>query len=91
MKRSVEVFTAGCPVCDPVVNMVKDLACDQCEVTFYDLVKQCEDQTCLNKVESYGIKKVPAVAVDGVLLSCCQNQGISREELIKAGIGQPAN
>ncbi len=23
MKRQIEVFTAGCPVCDPVVKLVK--------------------------------------------------------------------
>ncbi|GAB3343245.1 hypothetical protein GCM10027429_33590 [Marivirga atlantica] len=88
MKRQVEIFTANCPVCDPVVQMVKGLACEQCEITIYDLVKQCEDKTCLSKLEEYGIKKVPAIAVNGSLLSCCENQGISKEELIKAGIGQ---
>ena len=31
-KRKVEIFTAGCPVCEPVVAMVKELACDNCEV-----------------------------------------------------------
>ena len=28
-KRKIEVFTAGCPVCEPVVEMVKSLACCQ--------------------------------------------------------------
>ena len=88
MKRQVEVFTANCPVCDPVVSMVKNLACEQCEITIYDLVKQCEDETCLNKLKEYQIKKVPSIAVNGKLLTCCENQGISKEELIKAGIGQ---
>lgn len=88
MKRQIEVFTANCPVCDPVVTMVKEMACDQCEVTVYDLVKQCEDKICLNKLEEYQIKKVPAIAVNGTLLNCCQNGGISKEELIRAGIGQ---
>ncbi|MEQ9466022.1 MAG: thioredoxin family protein [Ekhidna sp.] len=88
MKRNVEVFTANCLVCDPVVSMVRELACNDCEITIYDLVKQCEDKTCLSKLEEYGIKKVPAIAVNGKLLSCCENQGISKEELIKASIGQ---
>ena len=91
MKRSVEVFTAGCPVCDPVVQMVKDLACDQCEITIYDLIKQSDDKTCLSKIEAYQIKKVPSVAVDGKLLNCCVNDAISKDELIKAGIGQSVN
>lgn len=88
MKRQVEIFTANCPVCDPVVSMVKDLACDQCEITVYDLVKQCDDKTCLTKMNEYAIQKIPAVAVNGKLLSCCENEGISKEALIEAGIGQ---
>lgn len=88
MKRQVEIFTANCPVCDPVVQMVKELACDQCEITVYDLIKLCDDKVCLSKLEEYEIKKVPAIAVNGKLLSCCENQGISKEDLIKAGIGQ---
>ncbi|SNZ01408.1 thioredoxin family protein [Flagellimonas pacifica] len=88
MKRQVEVFTASCPVCDPVVKMVKELACDNCEVTTYDLVKQCDDKTCLSKVNEYGIQKLPAVAVEGKLLDCCIAPSISKEKLIAAGIGQ---
>lgn len=88
MKRQVEVFTANCPLCDPVVKMVKELACDSCEITVYDLVKQSEDETCLNKLKEYQIKKVPSVAVDGKILSCCEDPEISREELVKAGIGR---
>lgn len=88
MKRQVEIFTAGCPLCDPVVRMVKEIACDECEITIYDLVKQSENKTCLSKLQEYQVKKVPAIAVNGKLLSCCENQEISREELINAGIGQ---
>lgn len=88
MKRHIELFTANCPVCDPVVKMVEAMACDQCEVTVYDLVKQCDDKTCLSKLEEYQIKRVPAIAVNGKLLNCCQVQEISKEELIKAGVGQ---
>ena len=91
MKRNVEVFTANCPVCDPVVNMVREVACDDCEITIYDLVKQCEDQTCLDKLTEYQVKRVPAVAVDGKLLDCCRNQAITRDSLIETGIGQPLN
>ncbi len=88
MKRQVEIFTANCPVCDPLVSMVKALSCDQCEIIIYDLVKQYEDKTCLDKLKEYRIKKVPAIVVNGKLLNCCQDQEISREGLIKAGIGQ---
>jgi len=87
MKRQVEVFTANCPVCDPVVKMIKELACDTCEVTTYDLVRQCEDKTCLDKLDEYGIKKVPAVVMNGELLECCKDSAITEMELVEAGIG----
>ena len=88
MKTKVEIFTANCPVCDPVVKMVNDIACENCEITTYDLVKQCEDKTCLTKLEAYGIKKVPAIAVNGKLLDCCRSSAITKDDLIEAGIGQ---
>ncbi len=88
MKRHVEIFTANCPVCDPVVKMIEELACGECEVTTYDLVKQCNDRTCLAKMNAYGIQKIPAVAVNGILLDCCKDPAITKEKLMEAGIGQ---
>lgn len=88
MKRQVEIFTANCPVCDPVVKMIKELACDTCEVTTYDLVKQCEDKICLDKIDEYGIRKVPAVIVNGELMDCCRDSAITEAKLVEVGIGQ---
>lgn len=83
MKRRVAVFTAGCPVCDPAVQLVQELACLDCEVTIHEL-----RQSGAEKAAQYGIKTVPALVVDGRLVSCCQDPGPSREELIAVGIGQ---
>ena len=86
-KRRIEVFTAGCPVCNPVVDLVKSFADEEYnEITIYDLVKQCEIKECVSKVEEYGIKRLPAIAVNGQLLSCCNNNGITKEDLLNAGI-----
>lgn len=87
-KRKIEVFTAGCSVCSPVVDMVKSMACSDCEVIVYNLAEPCESKECIDKAKTYGIKALPAVAVNGVLLSCCQNKGVSEAELRNAGIGQ---
>ena len=87
MKRSVEIFTAGCPVCNPVVQLVKETSCESCEITIYDLVEQCEEQVCLDKMKEYGIKRIPSVVVNGRLLDCCNNE-ITADDLTKAGIGQ---
>ncbi len=87
-KRKIEVFTAGCPVCEPVVEMVKSMACTDCEVVVYNLGETNNATGAADKVKTYGIKALPAVAVNGKLLSCCQNKGVSEAELMNAGIGQ---
>lgn len=82
-KRQVEVFTAGCPVCDPAVQLVEELACPDCEVTVYNLHESGED-----KARQHGINRVPTVVVDGTIAACCQSGPVSREQLQAAGIGQ---
>lgn len=84
-KRQVELFTAGCPVCEPAVQMVQELACPDCEITVHDLR---QPDGAADKSAEYGIKTVPAIVVDGLLVSCCQNTGPNRDELAAAGVGQ---
>lgn len=86
-KRKIEVFTAGCSVCEPVVEMVKSMACSDCDVVVYNLA-ETKGNEAADKVKTYGIKALPAVTVNGKLLSCCQNKGVSEAELRSAGIGQ---
>lgn len=88
-KRLVEVFTAGCPLCDETVKFVRELACDSCDIQIWDLREGYATHEGREKVAQYGIHRVPAVVVNGNLADCCQNQHpISREDLISAGIGQ---
>jgi glutaredoxin len=86
-KRRVEVFTAGCPLCDEAVRMVKDLACPSCEVVVYDLIKQCETKECLDKVKKYGISRVPTIVIDGKIADCCKGAEPNPATLKAAGIG----
>lgn len=88
-KHIVEVFTAGCPLCDKTVKLVRNLACENCDVQIYDLREGCASNECREKATRYGIHRVPAVVVDGKLAECCQNQQpVTREALVLAGIGQ---
>ncbi|MEW6473879.1 MAG: thioredoxin family protein [Actinomycetota bacterium] len=82
-KRQVEVFTAACPLCEPAVQLVQELACPDCEVTVYDL-----RESGMDRAREYGVRRVPAVVVDGTLAPCCQSGEVSREQLLAAGIGQ---
>lgn len=79
----IEVFTAGCPVCEPAVALVNELVCPDCEVTVHNLQESGSELAV-----SYGLKTIPAVVVDGTLVSCCDTPGPSREALAEAGIGQ---
>ena len=87
MKRQIEIFTAGCPVCKPVVALVKETACDNCKITIYNLSKQCESKVCVSKMKEYNVKKLPAIAVNGKLIDCCKNVAITKEDLLNARIG----
>jgi len=83
----VEVFTAGCPVCDEAVKTVKAAACPSCEVVLYDLNEGCESNECRAKAKAYRIERLPAVAVDGKLVECCKPGPVSVDALRAAGVG----
>jgi predicted DCC family thiol-disulfide oxidoreductase YuxK len=83
--RTVEVFTAGCPLCDDVVGLVQSLACDSCDVQIVSLQEEAGAQ----RAEEIGVATVPAVAVNGTLADCCQGRGVTEGDLRAAGIGTP--
>lgn len=82
-KRQVEILTAGCPVCEPAVQTVNELACPDCEVTVHNT-----NEDGARKAAEYGIKTLPTVVVDGRVVSCCDNRAPDRDELARAGVGQ---
>ncbi|MBG59487.1 MAG: glutaredoxin [Peredibacter sp.] len=86
-KRKVEVFTGGCPVCEPTVELVRKTTCSNCEVVVYDLNEGCETNECREKAHQYNITRVPSVVVDGKLLECCKDLQITEEALKRAGVG----
>lgn len=85
-QRTVEVFTAGCPCCDETVKMVQSLLCPSCELRVLDMRA---DRQAQERAKQYGIKRVPAVAVNGKLADCCQ-AGVQADALRLLGVGVPA-
>ncbi|MEX0599878.1 MAG: thioredoxin family protein [Rhodothermales bacterium] len=83
--RTVEIFTAGCPICDQTVDMVRRIACDSCDIDVLNL----SDEAVARRAAALGIRSVPAVVIDGELAGCCDGRGVSEEALLDAGIGQP--
>lgn len=70
-KRKIEVFSAGCSTCKETIELVKRLAGSSHEVEIHDMNKS----EIASKANSYGIRSVPAVVIDGKLASCCAGRG----------------
>lgn len=86
-KRKVEVFSAGCPMCDEAVKLVQSIACPSCEVIVLDM----NDASVAGRAQSLGIGAVPAVVVDGRLADCCGGRVVDEADLRSAGVGQPVD
>lgn len=84
-KRKIEVFSAGCPVCEETIAMVRQIACASCEVMVLDM----NDREVVARARRLGIHSVPAVAINGHLADCCAGRGPDEKTLRAAGIGQP--
>jgi hypothetical protein len=83
-KRRIEVFTAGCPLCDETVAMVGRIACSSCDVEIVSM----NDADGAAKARRYGVARVPAVVIDGKLADCCAAGAPNEETLRAAGLGQ---
>jgi len=84
-KRKVEVFSAGCPVCDETIELVNRVACPSCEVVVLDM----RSPDVVRRAKGLGIRSVPAVVIDGELAGCCEDRGPDEQTLRSAGIGKP--
>lgn len=85
MKRTIEVFSEGCPACEDVIKLVNQVACPSCEITVLDM----NDAKVAARAKSLGVRSVPAVAIDGALAGCCAGRGPDEGLLRAAGLGRP--
>ena len=84
-KRKVEIFSAGCPLCEQAGAAVRRIACPSCVVEVLDM----RDSAIAAKAERYGVRSIPAIAVDGRLAACCTAGGLDATSLRAAGVGVP--
>lgn len=83
-KRSIEVFSAGCPACEETIQLVNKLACPSCEISVLDM----KNSSVRGRAKKLGIRSVPSVAIDGKLAECCAGRGPDESTLKAAGLGQ---
>ena len=82
-KRKIEIFSAGCSVCDETIQMVNAIACPSCEIEVLDM----RQEDAAEKAKGYGIRSVPAVVINGKLSDCCTGRGADEEILKANGVG----
>jgi len=83
--RTIEIFSAGCPVCAETVELVRSIACPSCDIQVLDL----HQTDAAERAAALGVHSVPAVVIDGHLADCCSGRGPDEATLRAAGIGQP--
>ncbi len=83
-KRTIEVFSAGCPACEEAIELVNRVACESCEVSVLDM----KEPSVAGRAKSLGIRSVPAVVIDGKLADCCSGRGPDEATLKAAGVGR---
>jgi glutaredoxin 3 len=75
--RKVEVFSAGCALCEEVIDVVRREVGSTSEV----IVNKMTDARVLARAETFGIRSVPAVVIDGKLASCCAGRAVDVQVL----------
>lgn len=83
-KRRIEIFSAGCSICNDAVARIRALACSSCEVTVLDMQRS----EIADRARDLGIRSLPAVVIDGKLADCCAGRGLDEQVLRAAGLGQ---
>ncbi len=82
-KRTVEVFSAGCALCEEAIVAVKAASCSNCDVQ----VKDMTDPKVAARAKAYGIHRVPAVVINGKLADCCSTGTLDMKQLRSMGLG----
>jgi len=83
--RKIEIFSAGCSVCEDAIREIKHASCPSCDIRVLDM-KLPEVK---RKAAEFGITSVPAVVIDGKLAGCCAGNGVDVGVLRTAGLGRP--
>jgi alkyl hydroperoxide reductase subunit AhpF len=82
--HKIEVFTAGCHLCEETLKAVREAVCEECTIIEYNIREKCESEICLEKAREYGIKAVPTVVIDGKIVL----QGRQTVQQIKEALGR---
>ena len=80
MKHKIEIFSAGCKTCKDTIATVKTLAGTEHEVIVHDM----QHEEIATRAAQHGIRRVPAVVINGKLAGCCAGRGVEENVLREA-------
>jgi hypothetical protein len=84
MAHKVEVFSAGCAMCQDAISEIRREAGPSWEVVVHDMM----DNQVAARAKELGIRSVPGVLIDGQVADCCASRGIDMQVLRAAGLGR---
>jgi glutaredoxin 3 len=76
-KRKVEVFSAGCALCEEAIDVVRREVGSSSEF----IVQNMMDARVLSRAKKFGVRSVPAIVIDGKLAFCCAGRGVDVQVL----------
>lgn len=83
-KRRIEIFSAGCPICEESIQLIHNAGCPSCEIAVLDM----RENAIAARASRLGVRSLPAVVIDGTLADCCSSGGPNLVTLKAAGLGQ---
>jgi protein-disulfide isomerase len=60
--HTIEIFSAGCPLCRHIIDDIQIGKCQGCSQTVYDINKMTDEVK--RKMNDYGITSVPTTVID---------------------------
>ena len=82
-RRKIEVFTAGCSCCTEAVELVEFLAGTEHDIEICDM----HDPAVAIAAAGYGIRRLPAIVIDGRLAEWYAGVGLDEAALSQAIFG----
>lgn len=79
MRKTIEVFSAGCSLCKETIETVNRLAGSH-QVVIYDM----NTSEAVKKAKDYGVRCVPAVVIDAKMVSC--SAGVPDEHTLRSAL-----
>jgi glutaredoxin len=79
---TIEIFSANCPCCDMAVQTIRGAGFSNATI----VVRDMKDPAVAADAKRHGIKRVPAVVVDGKLAGCCATGAVKLDVLRGMGV-----